>query len=723
VPTAARSLRPLSRRAIAPVVVRFAALFAVLIAVLFVAALAGCGHEVERHEDEPFDDRENEMFQGIYDCTERSDTGYRNGNSFPIKVVTADAKPVEVKTANAYIAMQSRARQAGVNLRIVSGFRTQAQQQYLYGCYVNCNCNNCNLAARPGYSNHQSGHALDLNTSDSGVLTWLNNNAASFGFARTVPSEPWHWEYWGAVSFAGPCGGPPVPRECETGNFDGAFCDDDGQSSEVAHDRLKTELGVNFQCAAIAGEPAFCPRKEATRAQAMFVLGQAARIPLAGHPDAFVDDNGHPRERWLNAAKAFGIMVGTDGGTRVKPDDLVTRSTLAVILKRMYRLPPADRDYFDDDDGSSNEDAHNRAAAAGLISGYADADGGRRDFRGSARATRATLAVLAVRARDRGLVPVWDIPQPCLDGRFSGAFCDDDGTAAEAAHDRLASEFGLDVRRGQLAGSPTFLPAERASRAESVYILGGAAGMPTGGHPNGFVDDNGHPRERSLNAAKAFGIVTGYSGGTEVRPDVIATRTTAAIILSRMYALPAPSQDYFTDDNGTSAEAWHNKVGAAGLFTGYADGNGGRAFRGDRPVTRTNLATLAGRAADAGLRPVWAPAPAPVPPPEEPPEEPGADEPIEDPNDLDPSVLVPDDDLDDPEPAEEELGPPLDDEGALEGPPEGLEPVGPLPPPSVTGGCSAGGAAHGLSFAMLFLALSGRARPSCARLRRARRPG
>ena len=37
------------------------------------------------------------------------------------------------------------------------------------------------------------------------------------------------------------------------------------------------------------------------------------------------------------------------------------------------------------------------------------------------------------------LVPVWDIPEPCLDRRFDGAFCDDDGSGAEPAHDRLSA--------------------------------------------------------------------------------------------------------------------------------------------------------------------------------------------------------------------------------------------------------------------------------------------
>ena len=97
------------------------------------------------------------------------------------------------------------AQKDGVHLHIVSGFRTNAEQKYLYHCYTSCSCNGCNLAAKPGYSNHQSGHALDLNTSSPGVLHWLNNHAAHYGFKRTVSSESWHWEWWGGGPGGGPC--------------------------------------------------------------------------------------------------------------------------------------------------------------------------------------------------------------------------------------------------------------------------------------------------------------------------------------------------------------------------------------------------------------------------------------------------------------------------------------------------------------------------------------
>ncbi len=183
--------------------------------------LVGCGaapRDERDHEEAPPAVVSSEL--SSIDCNEHSDTGYKSGSAFPITVVTVDGKPVERDTANAYYVMAQAAAAAGVNIQIVSGFRTMDEQKYLYNCYVNCNCNNCNLAAKPGYSNHQSGHALDLNTSSGGVLNWLNAHGAAYGFSRTVPSEAWHWEWWGGGPGGGPCGNHPP-----TGHLDAADCD------------------------------------------------------------------------------------------------------------------------------------------------------------------------------------------------------------------------------------------------------------------------------------------------------------------------------------------------------------------------------------------------------------------------------------------------------------------------------------------------------------------
>jgi hypothetical protein len=125
----------------------------------------------------------------------RRANGYRSGRKFTICVTTIDGKYVEVNTARAYLRMRRAARNVGVYLKVVSGFRTMAEQRYLYNCYKTKRCNGGNLAAPPGYSNHQSGHALDLNTSSRGVYSFLANRGRSFGFRRTVPSENWHWEH------------------------------------------------------------------------------------------------------------------------------------------------------------------------------------------------------------------------------------------------------------------------------------------------------------------------------------------------------------------------------------------------------------------------------------------------------------------------------------------------------------------------------------------------
>lgn len=144
-----------------------------------------------------------------YSCVTRQDTGYVNGRPFTITVVNIGGIPMERDTANALLTMSQAAENSGVLIRVASGFRTMAQQQYFWNCYINKNCNQGNLAARPGYSNHQSGHAVDLNTHVPAVFNWLNAHGATYGFRRTVPSEIWHWEWWGAgvtpTKYCGAC--------------------------------------------------------------------------------------------------------------------------------------------------------------------------------------------------------------------------------------------------------------------------------------------------------------------------------------------------------------------------------------------------------------------------------------------------------------------------------------------------------------------------------------
>lgn len=275
----------------------------------------------------------------------------------------------------------------------------------------------------------------------------------------------------------------------------------------------------------------------------------------------------------------------------------------------MYDLPAATRDWFDDDQGMANEDAHNRAAEAGLVGGYADGNGGRKDFRPAVNVSRSDLAVLATRVADGGLVPLWLNPEPCRSGVFVGTFCDDEGTELEAFNEALIAT-GVEAPWRTVNGHPLFEAMHEVTRGAVVYMLTQAAAIPLDGHPDAFVDDATHDRARWFDAAKAYGIIGGYAGGTQMRPYDPANRDMLAIVLARIYGLPNTDQDFFSDDDGTAVEPYHNRVAAAGLFAGFDDGQGGRRFRGALQANRADVAVLQARAVAAGLHPIWqSPAP------------------------------------------------------------------------------------------------------------------
>ena len=137
----------------------------------------------------------------------RTVRAYNDGHGYNIKVVRVggkyvaggEAELVRADMAKAFKRMYDAARRDGVDLRVVDGFRTMSEQQYLYNLYLSGRGNPANP---PGYSEHQNGRALDFNVQTNGndavgvgtVYNWLARNGGRFGFHR-IPSEAWHWEY------------------------------------------------------------------------------------------------------------------------------------------------------------------------------------------------------------------------------------------------------------------------------------------------------------------------------------------------------------------------------------------------------------------------------------------------------------------------------------------------------------------------------------------------
>jgi peptidoglycan hydrolase-like protein with peptidoglycan-binding domain len=122
--------------------------------------------------------------------------GYVNGSARRIQVSSVgNGKVMRTDAAQKFNQMKAAARRAGINLSVNSGFRTMAQQRSLYAAYK---AGRGNLAARPGYSNHQGGTASDISTPGgySGrTYKWLARNARQYGFVNDVRGEPWHWTF------------------------------------------------------------------------------------------------------------------------------------------------------------------------------------------------------------------------------------------------------------------------------------------------------------------------------------------------------------------------------------------------------------------------------------------------------------------------------------------------------------------------------------------------
>ena len=115
---------------------------------------------------------------------------------------------------DAFIELSDAAKQEGYNIFNLSAYRSFNTQNRLYNNYVASDgkANADTYSARPGYSEHQTGLALDVNDieerfENTKEFKWLQNNAHKYGFILRYPKgkekitgyvyEPWHYRYVG----------------------------------------------------------------------------------------------------------------------------------------------------------------------------------------------------------------------------------------------------------------------------------------------------------------------------------------------------------------------------------------------------------------------------------------------------------------------------------------------------------------------------------------------
>ena len=117
-------------------------------------------------------------------------------------------------THAAWQKMKTAANQDGITLVLVSAFRSIERQQELIDAKRKKGIPDSEIfkvLARPGFSEHHTGRALDLHTPNSAILEedfettqafkWMQENANVYGFKLSYPRddpynmiyEPWHW--------------------------------------------------------------------------------------------------------------------------------------------------------------------------------------------------------------------------------------------------------------------------------------------------------------------------------------------------------------------------------------------------------------------------------------------------------------------------------------------------------------------------------------------------
>ncbi|MCT7951548.1 D-alanyl-D-alanine carboxypeptidase family protein [Ancylothrix sp. C2] len=147
---------------------------------------------------------------------------YKEAPLSELAPITSDGSiKMRKAAAEAFNQMQAAARAEGINLVVISGFRSIKDQDYLFfevkAERGQTASTRANVSAPPGYSEHHTGYAVDIGDGNvpatnlspdfenTPAYKWLEANAAHYSFEISFPRnnpqgvsyEPWHWRFVG----------------------------------------------------------------------------------------------------------------------------------------------------------------------------------------------------------------------------------------------------------------------------------------------------------------------------------------------------------------------------------------------------------------------------------------------------------------------------------------------------------------------------------------------
>lgn len=138
-----------------------------------------------------------------------------------LRPISAEGIKLKTAAAQKFQEMVATARTDGVRLVPISGFRSLADQNYLF-FEIKAERNQtvqerADVSAPPGYSEHHTGYAVDIADASrrdldlrpefdtTPAFQWMQKNASRFSFELSFPRdnpqgvsyEPWHWRFVG----------------------------------------------------------------------------------------------------------------------------------------------------------------------------------------------------------------------------------------------------------------------------------------------------------------------------------------------------------------------------------------------------------------------------------------------------------------------------------------------------------------------------------------------
>jgi D-alanyl-D-alanine carboxypeptidase len=147
---------------------------------------------------------------------------YEQAPETELKPISSDgALRLRQAAADKFLQMQADAKAAGVNITVISAFRTVEAQNKLFfdvkAERLQDAPKRAEVSAPPGYSEHHTGYAIDIGDgkvpsanvnpsfAKTAAFNWLKQNAARYSFELSFPPnnpqgvsyEPWHWRFVG----------------------------------------------------------------------------------------------------------------------------------------------------------------------------------------------------------------------------------------------------------------------------------------------------------------------------------------------------------------------------------------------------------------------------------------------------------------------------------------------------------------------------------------------